>query len=138
MLLDDALRRRMEVISLIEDTPEANLSAMERELKERYNLNVRYLDTNGRHFSYPELRVVVLGDNTQSDARYFSLLHEIGHVESDQPPKGDGDPFQVLCWEAEAWRWAYNEAKRLGHNIPRDQIRRSIETYVESFIDSKR
>ncbi len=125
------LQRRMEVQSLIEDSEPADLSPAEKEIADRYKIDVRYLGI-GRNISYPEFRVVVLGDNTQSDARFYSFMHEVGHIESRQPPRGDADPFQVLCWEAEAWRWARREARQHGYEIPVDQIRRSISSYLEN------
>ncbi len=66
----------------------------------------------------------------------YSILHEIGHIENNHDvPR---DIYDRVRHEAEAWRWALNEARALGLEIPQDYIRECMDTYTRAFSDKLR
>ena len=131
-MVSDEVSRRQEVENLLEDiTFKPEPGSPEHNLTDKYNVQVRYMG-NSRAFSFPEYRVIVLPKDDEQGERVYKMLHELVHIEKEHPPKGDSDPFTILRWEAEAWRWAREAAKTLGYDIPGEIIKKSMGSYVEN------
>ena len=138
---------------------ESKLAKYDKQFKEvvawakRYKVNV-VLESGAEDCYSPTDKKIVINSRLRPEARYYTLLHECGHLlidkrwrsfERDNPmfavssdlrvAKSKAYRVSIVAEEIEAWKCGRRLSKRLGHTIDEKKYDKMISENVMSYIE---